>query len=176
MESDSNLFENLTTKTLNTVSATNIDALTRDIHLERANQEALLATVLVNDASMRASGTIIPGTGAIKLSEAVTDNTRTTWFRPNPGEVWVVDMAGFVWTDKTGDAGLTMYYYDGTTALDVAYLSNTATGSSITARLSDDGSWEWPFHVDENCYIQFVAGSASNWASGQFQGACWRIR
>ena len=176
MASDENIFSNLNPKTLSSVTATDINTTTRDVHIERKNLDALKTTVLVNDASMRASGTIIPGTGAVKLSELVTDNTRTTWFQPNPGEVWVVDAAGLRWTEKTGDSALTMYYYDGTTALDVAYLNNTATGSSVVARLSDDGSWEWPFHLDENCYIQFVIGSESNYSTAQFQGACWRIR
>lgn len=172
------IWDQLNTRTLfgsAKASAEDINTQEKDIHLEEKNRSLLADVNLINQSLMR-DGLIIPGTGAIKLSPSVTDNAVTTWFQPNPGEVWVVDMAGFVWTDKTGDAGVTMYYYDGTTTLDVAYLNNTATGSLITARFSDDGSWEWPFHLDENCYIQFLAGSASNWASGQFQGACWRIR
>jgi len=157
-------------------TATSVSTISNPIHIQEENFDHLDTMNTINDALFRSDGGIIPGTGAVKLSPSVTDANRTTWFQPNPGEVWIVDMAGFVWVDKTGDAGVTMYYYDGTTALDVAYLNNTATGALITARFSDDGSWEWPFHLDENCYIQFVAGSASNWASGQFQGACWRIR
>lgn len=175
MESDSNLFENLTTKTLSTVSASNIDALTRDIHLEKKNLDALHTTVLVNDASMR-DGQPIPGSCSIK-TVTVSDDTRTTLFEPEAGSVYVIQSITVNWTSKTGDGALILYQYDSTAGniTQLLWLNNTSTGSVVTT-LNADSEFNWPIIVDENCYLQVLAGNDANWATCEFEAVNYRIR
>ena len=89
MASDENIFSNLNPKTLGDVSATEINRTTRDVHIERKNLDALNTTALVNKATFRADGGIIPGTMAFKVA-AFDDNGTQTVLEPAVGEIWRV--------------------------------------------------------------------------------------
>ena len=157
MESDNNLFENLTTKTLSTVSASNIDALTRDIHLEKANQQALLATVLVNDASMR-DGSPIPGTGVVTSVNFAADTTghQDVW-RPNPGEVYLVSTISVKPDGGTNSTNLSMSLENANG--DRAIL-DAATGTISAGTVIDIVNG--PLYLSYDCFLQTYIGTNNN--------------
>lgn len=165
MESDSNLFENLTSKTLSTVSATNIDALTRDVHIEKTNQEALFATVLVNEATMR-DGSFIPGTGNIVSTDAITDNgTTVVVFQPADGEVWQV-IAMSQTPVGSGSHRTIGALYDGTASVEL--WDNTASGTAEQLEYSE------PLFIDSSMYLRYTVVTVDT--SILLKAAMFRVR
>ena len=130
MESDSNLFENLTTKTLNTVSGSNIDALTRDIHLEKNNLDALHTTVLVNEATMRNDGGVMPGYGKVVITSG--DSARIQ-FQPEEGEVWLYN--GGSWQSTSGTSEFQAWLKDADGNLAFLFKESTSGHVEISPAL-----------------------------------------
>jgi hypothetical protein len=127
------IWEQLNTKTLEDGSdAAVINAQTKDIQLQESNKPELMDTIVVNQASMRSDGGIIPGTMSFKVLP-FTDNGTQTVLEPARGEVWRIFQplarvtAGTVSTtvdyelwleDDTGAATATSYrmFYMGSTS------------------------------------------------------------
>jgi len=88
--SDENIFSNLNPKTLTSVTATDINTTTRDVHIERKNLDALKTTVLVNQATLRADGGPIPGSGLFFTATAEDASETLDLFLGDdyPGAVW----------------------------------------------------------------------------------------
>ena len=83
------IWTNLNTFKLGDVEAANIQRQTDPIHIEELNRSALEDTKLINDATMRSDGGIIPDTVAIKYHE-FDDNGTVTVLEPAKGEIWKV--------------------------------------------------------------------------------------
>ena len=135
MASDENIYRNLNPKTLSTVTASEINLLTQPLHIQKSNEAALKATVLIDKATMR-DGSPIPGTGVMKNVQ-LTDNTRTVSFTPNAGEQWELMAAGAT-ANQAPSAGyvFSLFYtcndQDGTSRVILAGESasvTTATGN-----------------------------------------------
>ena len=71
-----NIFDNLNTKTIKTVSATDIADLTNPIHISQADVEALERTILVNKSTYRLDGGPIPASQ--KIVEFTCDDSGAT--------------------------------------------------------------------------------------------------
>lgn len=83
-------WDQLNTKTLEDgSSAEDINLQSKDVHLQYQNKEVLSDVKLVNDATLRSDGGIIPGTMACKVAE-FTDNGTVTVLEPAKGEIWRV--------------------------------------------------------------------------------------
>jgi len=156
--SDENIFSNLNPKTLTSVTATDINTTTRDVHIERKNLDALKTSVLVNDATFRTDGGIIPGTIEV-VNVAYDDNQYYTVKEPNAGEVWMVMTA---WTfTATGFAGANLAVYDGTNRI---YVADWGSGGGDLP----DAGWGGPIYIDENCTLQYYpSGTLSSASSMQ---------
>ena len=85
---DESIYSQLTTKTLSTVSATDINTQTAPIHLEKENEDILHSTVLVNKATFRGDGGPIPGTARCYEVESDTGG-KFPFFTPAAGECWL---------------------------------------------------------------------------------------
>jgi len=155
---DESIYSQLTTKTLSTVSATDINTQTGPIHLEKENEKILKSTVLVNDATFRTDGGIIPGTIEV-VNVAYDDNQYYTVKEPNAGEVWMVMTA---WTfTATGFAGANLAVYDGTNRI---YVADWGSGGGDLP----DAGWGGPIYIDENCALQYYpSGTLSSASSMQ---------
>ncbi len=107
MASDENIWANLNPKTISDNPSQQVNQVTQPIHLEKANKQALEATVLINNALLRADNAIIPGTMKIVSVNGGTEaSTPITLYEPNEGELWrVLDISA----ERTG-SGTTNYY------------------------------------------------------------------
>ena len=120
------IWDQLNTQKLGDEPGTVINTQTKNIHLEEKNREVLADVNLINEAAFRTDGGVIPGTGAMK-SVDVTDNTRTTLFTPEPGEVWVLNSITAEATNPGGTITYKLYMYDGTTLVTWFYYQSSGT-------------------------------------------------
>ena len=75
----------MNTKTLGDVEAIDIQSLQERVHIQRANAAELKTYNLINRATFRADGGIIPNKG--KIIQTTGDNDRIQ-FQPESGECW----------------------------------------------------------------------------------------
>lgn len=118
---DKNLYSQLTTKTLDSVSSTDIATQTGPIHLEKSNEEILRSTVLLNYAAGR-TGTPIPGTS--KVVAVVSDDSGTKFLadKPGAGETWMLYGFGVIGMNgRSGNVEHSVYTYDGSNYSYVCY-------------------------------------------------------
>ena len=143
MASDENIFSNLNPKTLSSVTATDINTTTRDVHIERKNLDALKTTVLVNRATMR-DGMPMPGYGKVVQTTGDADRIQ---FQPEAGEVWLFQSGDILRTDGTFSVNFQLRDADG----NIAYIG-TATTTGQEA-ISADLAIETPFYVTHTLYM-----------------------
>lgn len=175
MATDDNFFGQLNTKVVSDAPATDIQAQSDPVHLQKSNKEVLSAIKLVNDATLRSDGGPIPGTQTVYAGPTVTDNTRTVAFTPNPGEVWQVMDITATRTNITGSSGIYLYFNDLETSelILVFYGASTSTEFMLT----DDATWDpMPVYISYPCQLQFSAGDAANWDDCKLQLHMVRLR
>lgn len=151
------LWDQLNSRTLfGTAKATaeQVNAQTKDIHLEQDNRGALLDAVLINDSLLR-KGRPIPGTDVMKTVQ-LTDNARTTLFTPNPGEQWDLMAAGAT-ANQAPSAGyvFTLFYtcvdQDGTSR--VIPVGESASVTTATGNLEGFFEFKPEQAVGENTTV-----------------------
>lgn len=173
------IYSNLNTFTLGgdeAPSAANVSLMTNAIHIQDSNEQALLTANIINEALFRLDGGPIPATCTIK-TVTVVDDTRTTLFLPEAGSVYTVQSITVNWDSKTGDSAIILYQYDAVAGniTQLLWQNNTSTGTVVTT-LNADSEFSWPIIVDENCYLQILAGTAANWDSVEFETVSYRVR
>ncbi len=174
MASDENIFSNLNPKTLSSVTATDINTTTRDVHIERKNLDALKTTVLVNEATMR-DGSPIPGTGQI-VTTNVTDNTITSIFPDiGAGEVWAVNVIGAERNGGSGDVVYNLYVSDGTTKFSWFYYKTSDSNPIFTG---DANYLDFNIFLDENITLEAKAegSGGGTYTSVDFYLNVYRVR
>ena len=82
------IFQQLSTKQLGDVPSTEIATVTRNVHIEKSNEELLRTAVLVNEASLR-RGHPIPGTGVCAAFD-ITENKYTPIVETNEGDCFQI--------------------------------------------------------------------------------------
>ena len=148
MASDDNIFSNLNPKTLSSVTATDINTTTRDVHIERKNLDALKTTVLINEASMRDGG-IIPGSGTCVETNQPNDSTYVD-LRPEPGEVFSLQGVSVTMDNATGSNSFYFYLTDGTIQV---YLGSNSSGSTNVAIFPGDSEFKFPVDLTRDMYL-----------------------
>jgi len=83
------IWDNLNTTKIGDDPSSVINTQTRNIHLERSNKATLADVNLINKATFRTDGGVIPGTMAFKVLP-FTDNGTQTVLEPAEGEIWRV--------------------------------------------------------------------------------------
>jgi len=135
-------------------TASEVNAQTKDIHLEQDNRGVLLDSVLINDSLMR-DGSPIPGTGVMKNVQ-LTDNARTISFTPNAGEQWKLMAAGAT-ANQAPSAGyvFTLFYtcndQDGTERVILA--GESASVTTATGNLEGFFEDKPPQYIGENTTV-----------------------
>jgi len=151
------LWDQLNTTTLGgttAATAAEIVSQTDPIHIQAENIAAIQSANIINEGAMR-DGKPIPGTSVAKTVR-LTDNSRTTLFTPNAGEVWQLISAS---SDGTGTiaGSITYYLYYLTTDQDDAarlVLVGTDATSSTDPNLEALFEKKTAQFVDENCTVQ----------------------
>jgi hypothetical protein len=159
----SSILEQLNTRTLggsDAVTASQITSQSNPVHIQDSNKDAMETITLVNAASQR-DGSPIPATGQA-FNARLTDNSRSPWFTPEAGEVWLL-MGASMFADAVPSSGFdfTLYYLiddqDG-----VARVLDMGTTKSITTQGSDMGLLNTESslqYVDENMQVQIAVSN-----------------
>jgi len=159
------IWTNLNTFKLGDVEAANIQRQTDPIHIEELNRQSLEDTKLINDATMRSSGSPMPGTAVI-TTVTVTDNTRTIIFTPSAGQVHQFLGISAYTTGGSGSRTYNMHLGDGNGELVYFYYTST-TDSGVL--LSGDTNYPgFPLFLDEGLSLQVTT-------TGTFDSSKWSL-
>ena len=159
--SDPYIYKQLNTKTLKSVTASDIQSLTDPTHIEFNNQFDFERYNLINKAVMR-DGSPMPNTMKI-VSTTVTDNTRTVAFTVNKGEVYQLMTVGATVTSPSG-ANTYEFFMTGTNTAGVSkpikwyYLSTSNNTEPVFQ--SDEDFPDMAMYFDENVTFQFKVGGS----------------
>tara|TARA_R110002020_G_scaffold85532_1_gene211029 strand:+ start:63 stop:587 length:525 start_codon:yes stop_codon:yes gene_type:complete len=159
--SDPYIYKQLNTKTLKSVTASDIQSLTDPTHIEFNNQFDFERYNLINKAVMR-DGSPMPNTMKI-VSTTVTDNTLTTAFSVNKGEVYQLMTVGATVTSPSG-ANTYEFFMTGTNTAGVSkpikwyYLSTSNNTEPVFQ--SDEDFPDMAMYFDENVTFQFKVGGS----------------
>lgn len=132
-----------------------INSQSKDIHLQETNKADLADVILVNKATMRSSGTPIPGTMQV-FSLEMTSTSRAVIIAPNKGEVWQLISASSTASGAPSDSVTYYLYYqteDQSGDDQVVYAGSSASGST-EAGLEDLFELKTAQYVDENTQAQ----------------------
>jgi hypothetical protein len=127
------IFDQLNTKTITTLSSTDLDTIFKNVHIESLNVESLNKLKLIKEVAGFTPGTPFKGTQSIKavtLTGEGSDNKKTI-YRPEPGQVWEyiqssIEVAVF----DAGQANFRILTYDGSNF--VCHVEYSTTSTSIT--------------------------------------------
>lgn len=146
MASDDNFYDQLNTKVISDAPATEIQGQSDPVHLQKANKDVLSAIKLVNDATLRSDGGIIPGTIALKVAD-FTDNEDHTVITPAAGEVWRILMPLAKTTSGSISTTPTYQLWIKDTATSVEYRVFYYSSSSSSPILNEDLAWDGEAYV-----------------------------
>ena len=135
-------WEQLNTKKVGSGSdAASINSQSKDINLEEDNKPVLEDVKLVNDATLRSDGGIIPGTMAVKVG-SFTDNGQITVIAPEAGEVWRVFLP--IAKVTSGSVSTTPSYqlWIKDVATSVQYRVYYFASTSSSPILTEDAAWD----------------------------------
>ena len=147
------IWTNLNTFKLGDVEATSIQRQTDPIHIEELNRQSLEDTKLINDASMRSSGSPMPDTGKLVKHEQ-TDNNIEIVFRPAVGEVYIL-MGADASAYGGSQNGATLFLSDG--------INDMVIADSSSAGDMNDHGFRGGTYIDNKLYLSF---QPNNIASG----------
>ena len=168
-----NIYDNLNTKTVKSVSATDIADVTNPIHLSEPDQAALERTIFVNRATYRLDGGAIPATQKI-VTAAFTDSgaTNEVVFTPARGEVWTISAGSY--SSTGGTSRIFLFLKDnvsaGTPAMEIADESASSGQHNPLDPFASPG-----FLIDENMSILATVAVTDSVSSNLFL-SCSRIR
>ena len=157
--SDPYIYKQLNTKTLKSVTASDIQSLTDPTHIEFNNQFDFERYNLINKAVMR-DGSPMPN-GTKIVSTTFTDNNRGVVFTVGKGEVYQLITVGAIATNPSG-ANTYQFYQTGINTDGVAtnikwfYLSTTANPEPVFQ--SDADFPDMPMYYDENTNMELLIG------------------
>ena len=143
MASGDKIYEQLNTLKLSDVSATNISTVTKPLHIQKTNQDALATTVQINRATMR-DGSPMPGYGKVVQTTGDADRIQ---FQPEVGEVWLFQSGDILRTDGTFSVNFQLRDADG----NIAYIGTASTTGQEA--ISGDLAIETPFYVTNTLYM-----------------------
>jgi hypothetical protein len=160
------IWDQLNTKTIEDNAGTEIQVQSNPVHLQEQNRHDLSDIKLINDASLRSDGGIIPGTVEAKVG-TFTDNAQIEIVAPAKGEVWqilypiakvtaggVSTTVGYeLWLQDKNSVQYRIYYY--------------ASTSSSPIPNEDASLWAAPLFLGEGqkLYAEISSFSATsiNW-------------
>lgn len=166
MASGDEIYSNLNTFTVLSVSADNLDQVTDPLHIQKTNIAALKAKSTIANASGFTPGTPFKGTVSIKQA-TVTDtgaSNAAIVHQPAEGENWKF-LSGSVEsvTLSTGSGTYYVEVYDATNdnAVQVIRMASTLAGGVPLLNDTESGSAPNEVIYDSESYLRF-------WANGSF--------
>jgi len=166
-----NIFDNLNTKTIKSVSATDIADLTNPIHISRADIEALERTILVNKSTYRLDGGPIPASQ--KIVEFTCDDsgaTNAVVFTPERGEVWSISAGSYASSGGTSRLFLLLKDNVNNLSMEIADESASSGQQNPLDPFNAPG-----FMLDENMSI-LATVSVTDSTSSAVRLSCTRVR
>ncbi len=143
------IYSDLATIPLSEVTANQIQTLTNPVTLSASNQDALISMNIVNKAAMR-DGNAMPNTAKF-VSVVVSDTDKEILFRPEAGELWILQGIGAAVSGGSGSRTFAAYLFDGTTELN--WLSLSSSGGNLT--FTGEGEYhDVPLYFDHNMYVR----------------------
>ena len=134
-------WDQLNTFKISSNPGTQIQKQSDPIHLEEDNQDLLKSVKLVNDATLRSDGGIIPGTMAVKVG-SFTDNGQITVIAPEEGQIWRVFLP--IAKVTSGSVSTTPSYqlFIKDVATSVQYRVYYFSSTSSSPILTEDAAWD----------------------------------
>lgn len=139
-------WDQLNTFKISSNPGTQIQKQSDPIHLEEDNEDLLKSVKLVNDATLRSDGGIIPGTIALKVAD-FTDNEDHTVVTPAAGEVWRILMPVAKVTSGSVVTTPTYQLWIKDTATSVQYRVFYFSSTSSSPILNEDLAWDGEAYV-----------------------------
>jgi len=160
-ERDSHIFRELNTKKISDNPSEDIDRVSQDVHIELANLPDLLEIDLINRATFRADGGIIPNTIEVKVND-FTDNDSVAVLVPKKGEIWRVFCP--IATLISGSTATTGYeYFIKDTASGVSYriyyMANNSSNPILTEDRSLSEVWVIGYGQELVCELTTLSGT-----------------
>ena len=166
------IWEQLNTRTLfgsDRATASQVNAQTKDIHLEQKNRALLTDTVLINKALMR-DGPIPKTSEVVTSGEQAEDLSRIVLKTPAAGEVWqVACLSGTV----SGIVGNFQFLIEDLVTGAVAYI--TDYNVSAAAGPINEPGFVSPIHIDENSSLR-VNVTRTSGTYGTYEATAYVIR
>lgn len=153
---DDEIYSNLNSKQLGTVTNADLNTVSRAIHLEKANATTLNNLRLIKQVTGHASGPV-PSSMKIISTVASVSEAYVEVITPEIDETWQLQSAHWTRSGGSGSHVMQMFYYDGSTRSGFLYFSSSSTDVILT---SDDNWPQYPLYSDSNCpvVIQVTAG------------------
>ena len=121
------IYTNLATKSLEDVTADDIQTITNPVKLASVNQDALIVNNIVNEAAMRNSGRPIPETMRIELTSSSSDGSKVDIITPEKGSVYEIYAGQAVVTGISGSVIHEFYLTDNNNSREMLIYYNRCT-------------------------------------------------
>lgn len=162
-ERESPIFRELNTTKVGDSPANDIDLLSQDMHIEQSNTIDLQELDLINRATFRSDGGIIPNTIECKVND-FTDNDAVSVLVPKKGEIWRVFCP--IASLTSGSTATTTYqYFIKDTASGVSYRIYYMANNSASPILTEDRSlsevWVIGYGQELVCELATISGTIS---------------
>ena len=149
------VYTNLQNKTLSSVEAKDIQQLTDPTFIQATNQDALMTYNMINQATFRNSGTLIPDKWKLVVTQLNDSGVAEAVFTPLKGETWLINVADVIMNNRSSSIVHDMYIrIDGR---DVRFYYYSTSDNNVI--LTTDGNWPPnPF------YVQYPASLGYQWS------------
>ena len=164
---ESAIYRELNTKKVGDAPSSDIDLVSKAVHLQQSNQTELLELDLINRTTFRTDSGFIPGTVKVYYAIFDSDNTgdKIDIIVPNPGEVWRVVCPV---AKRTAGSSESVTYEFFSQMIDDSYPSGnqyrifyTSNTSSSPILIEDNNPHEWYFGYKCNLQMELNFSDAS---------------
>ena len=169
---ESSIYRELNTKKVGDAPSSDIDLISKDVHIQQSNQTELLELDLINRVTMRDGGPI-PGTFQV-IQKDYSDATTETILTPGNGEVWLyIGSSRASATIASGSITYRLLIKDNVNDQTVCICSE-ASSSSGKGPLWEQNVMPLPIYIDENA--SFRLQTSGSFSALETQHGFMRVR
>jgi hypothetical protein len=173
---ESAIYRELNTKKVGDAPSSDIDLISKDVHLQQSNQTELLELDLINRVTFRDGGPI-PGTETV-FSVDVTSDAKTVFWVPNDGEAWRIQAISTT-TDSTPSGNIGYYLYlrgIDQNGDEKETLVGSTTSSLLTTNQENLIANLSPLYVFKNMFAVVDVSTMAGTSSIEFKVSAYRVR